>query len=177
MSFYFEELLELLSESNPNQSRVVDFTVLLEMKYNGLRIGFFKVEANTSLDEWRYKRGAILSSTVWGIEGMKPFCFQMTVGNNSNTILLPTAKSLLELTNLSAGQKYQAFMHETEFGNSPAIISLGTVLYNYDDCYDPQILFGRSLEGNEPVKSCLGPAAMDNRTCSDLEITVGNKLR
>ena len=177
MMFYFEELPELLSKSNLNQSRVIDIEVLLEMKYNGLRIGCFKVEANISLDEWRYKWESILSSTVWVVEGVKLFCFQMTVGNNSDTILLPTAKSLLELTNLSAGQKDQTFMHETEFANSPAIISLGTVIYNSNDCYDPKILFGRGWQGNEPVKYCLGPAAMDNGTCSGLEITVDDKLR
>ena len=81
--FYFEDAPELLSKCNPNQPGVIDTKVLREMKSCGLRIGCYKVEANIDLDEWRVKRYAILSSTIWENEGMKPFCFQMTAGNDS----------------------------------------------------------------------------------------------
>ena len=155
MLFYFEYALNLLSKCCPFQLRAIDKKLLSELKYAEMPIDSYRVEVEINLNECLCKRDAILSSSVWNSEYMKAFCFTMMVGSYSQTILLPTEKSL-ELINFSGVQKEEASTHDTELANSPMIVSLGKVFHNRTGCYDSHILFGCSCHGNESNHSHLG---------------------
>ena len=155
MLLYFQDALSLLSKCCPFQLRAIDEKLLSELKYARKPIDSYQVEVEINLNECPCKRDAILNSSVWKSEYMKGFCFTMTVGSNSQTILLPTEKSL-ELINISEVQKEEASVHDTELANSPIIASLGKVLHNRTGCYDSHILFGRSKHSNESDHSHLG---------------------
>ena len=107
---------------------------------------------------------------------MRPYCFPMTAGNNLQTILLPTARSLLDITTLSGAEKEAAFMHEVEFANALCIISLGSICFTNSTCYSPAILFGRSWHRKAPEFPVYGFAAGDDIMCSGINITYQNEL-
>ena len=74
---------------------------------------------------------------------MRLYCFPMTAGNNSQTILLPTANSLVDLTNLTGAEKEKAYLHPAVFANDEVMVSMRSILYKDIVCFTPTILFGR----------------------------------
>ena len=100
----------------------------------------------------------------------------MTHGYNSKTMILPTAASLLDLTNLSPAQEESAHLHQTTHGNAPVFFALGTVLADLNDVYNPSILFGRSWHLENPVTLNLGPAAEDDGQCSSIQLNCEGSL-
>ena len=59
-----------------------------------------------------------MDDIVCCIGGMLPYCFPMSAGNNSRTILLPTAKSRLDLTNLTKSEVEESHLHPAVFANA-----------------------------------------------------------
>ncbi len=143
MMFLFCESAEILTSKPPNKPRVIDTAVLRELKSAGVRPALFSVQADINLEDWRTKRDAIMNETIWNSGRMKPFCFPMTAGFNSQTIVLPTATSLLDLKTLTGLEK-ESYLHEVEFANATVIVSLGTILFKKGRCCSPTVLFARS---------------------------------
>ena len=85
-------------------------------------------------------------------------------------MLLPSAASLLDLTNLSPAQKESAHLHQTTHGREPVLVALGTVLSDLHDVFNPNILFGRSWHLENPVTPNLGPAGADDSQCSSIQL-------
>lgn len=168
--FRFTDAAQLLSSEPPNKPRVIDNIALQELKSSGVRPGIFLVETLINVSDWRAKRDAIMNDPIWSNGGMKPYLFPMTAGNNSQTMLLPTACSLLDLTQLTEVQKEEAYLHETQFANGPAIISMGNILHDLQGSFAPTILFGRSWHKNVPSQPNFGTGAMDNASCSAIHI-------
>lgn len=77
---------------------------------------------------------------------MRTHCFPISVWNSSQTIVLTTARSPLDVTTLSGMEKEAAFLHKAEFANAPCIIALRKIFFTNSTCYSLTILFGRRKE-------------------------------
>ena len=108
---------------------------------------------------------------------MRPYCFPMTAGNNSQTILLPTAKYLLDLTNLTVAEKEKAHLHPAVFANAEVMVSMGSILYKDNVCFTSTILFGRIWNQEVPIQPPLGAAIVNNNLCSSMNVTNQTELQ
>ena len=150
---------------------MIDTEVLRDLESAGVRPGLFTLEAQINLQDWIAKRDVIMDDIVRSSGGMLPYCFPMTADNNSQTILQPTAKSLLDLTNLTGAEKRKAHLHPAVFANAEVMVSMGSVLYKDNVCFTPTILFGRNWQHEVPMQPHLGASVVDNNLCSAINVT------
>ena len=150
--FVFQEAPQLLTDCAPNEPSSIDTQILWNLKSAAVGPGLFTLEAQVNLQDWIAKRDVIMDDIVCSSGGMRPQFCPMTADNNSQTILLPTARSLIDLINLTGAGKEKAHLRSAVFANAQVMVSLGLTLYKDNVCFNPTILFGRSWHQEVPMQ-------------------------
>ena len=97
--FNFGSSVKRLLWDKTHNLEVISTPAVQQLFNSNTRAGKYVIEAPCSLGTCAENRDAILSSPGWGNSGVSPFIFEISSGRNYQTLLFPTALSLLQYTN------------------------------------------------------------------------------
>ena len=94
--FNFRSTIERLLWDKPQKLEVINTPAIRQLFNSNFLAGRYVIEAPCSFGAWIENQDVIVSSSGWDNGGVSPFLFEMGSERNYQTILFPTALSLLK---------------------------------------------------------------------------------